>query len=231
MRAAILGMIVLTACGPSDPAEQVVNAHRKIIGEVTFQTLTSEASCQSPEGTYRTQTESDLQSDYLLFQQWYDFKPDPFRAVIFDTKIGFGLDSAMRNQGALSEAIIGVLKGHEFHEIAYQPHQRFHELALANDTLYFEAACRQLNATDRLGYPVKLFFSKNSQLMEGFSMVNPYRKKEVISVHFENWDTAQQPPIFGKVRIRQGNEGIFTFSYEKIQFDSPDFTTLAQEDL
>jgi len=231
MRTIIIGLLLLAACTPSDPAEQVVNAHLKIVGEVTFQTLTSEASCQSPEGTYRTQTESDLQSDYLLFRQWYDFKPEPFYAVIFDTKTGFGLDSAMRSQGALSEAIIGVLKGHEFHEIAYQPHLRFRELALASDTLYFEAACRQINAIDRLGYPVKLFFSKESQLMEGFSMVNPYRKKEVISVHFENWDTAHQPPTFRKVRIRQGNEGIFTFSYEKISFDSPSFTTLAQEDI
>lgn len=223
----LIPLLLLYGCEQKPSADETIAAHTlQFTDLVKYENLTTRASCEGPDGSYTTITESDLSSGYLLFKQTYAYKPNPFYALIYSKTEGYGLDSSLTNQGALSNNITAVLKAHEFHELMFQVDQRYFEMEAGNDTVYFDVKCRQISAVDHLDYPVKLFFNKETALMEGLSQANPYKKGEVIRVHFEQWVKKGTLPIFTKVLIHQGKNQQYEFNYQDIAFDEPGFEKL-----
>lgn len=219
------GLIFLVACDPS--AQDTLSRHQQQVGDLSaIENLTTRAECKGPDGGYVTQTASDFRSDYLLFQQSYSYRSNPFNAVIYSKEDGIGLDSLLQPKGSLSKPVIGVLRAHEFHELMLQPESRFQNWEEASDTLFFEVKCRRLKARDPLDLPVSLYFNSKTGLMEGFAQVNPYKKSELIQIHFFDWEEQSGVMMFDKLTILQGTEARFSFDYQRIEFNSPDFEPL-----
>lgn len=219
----LLPLLALLNCRDADPVNQILQAHAKATGDQSWiENIVASASCEGPDGPYTTLTESSFTDDYLLFKQDYLSK-NPFYALIITKAEGYGLDSALHRQGPLSEAVIAVLKAHEFHEMMLQPETRYFHIKLLEDTTFYDQQCRQLIASDHLGLPVRLYFDKHTQLMAGIAQSNPYKKGEVISVHFENWNREKQPVFFEKVTIHQGKKSVFTVNYTSIHWNDPAF--------
>lgn len=220
-------ILALSGCSPS--ASDIVESHLKAVGKTDFiETISTKASCKGPEGRYTTSTQSRFDTAYLFFAQEYSYK-SPFYALVYSMEKAFGLDSLLTNKGALSKPIIGVMKAHEFHELMMQPLDRFTIEDRAPDTLYFEEECRRLLAKDRLELPVTLYFNKQTNLMAGFTQVNPYKKSELIQIHFEDWLEMDGVKVFDKVSILQGEDTRFSFDFEFILFNDPDFKELSTE--
>ncbi len=215
----------LYSCG--DSSEHIIQEHLRALGDVSgIESIITTADCNGPEGGYVTVTQSSFKGDYLLFLQDYEYKPNPFYALIQSSKQGFGLDTNLVSQGPLSKAIIAVLKAHEFHEMMLQPHRRYFDLKQLEDTTFFDQKCTQLIGSDHLGLPVRLYFDKKTHLMAGIAQVNPYKKGEVISVHFEDWNYTQAIPLFNRVFIKQGKNDEYTLNYTQILFNQPEFEEL-----
>ncbi len=220
-------MLMVVGCSPS--ATDIIENHLKAIGKTDFiKTISTKATCKGPEGRYTTSTQSRSDTDYLFFAQDYTYK-SPFYALVFSMEKAFGLDSTMTNKGPLSKPIIGVMKAHEFHELMMQPLDRFSIEDKQPDTLYFEEECRRVIAKDRLDLPVTLFFNKQTNLLVGFTQVNPYKKSELIQIHFEDWLEMDGVKVFDKVSILQGENARFSFDFEFILFNDPDFKELGTE--
>lgn len=221
----ILISIGLFSC--SESADDVLHKHHQALGDIsTIENIITKADCQGPDGSYKTTTKSSFTDDYLLFLQDYDYKPNPFYALIKTKEKGFGLDTNFTNQGPLSNAIIAVLKAHEFHEMMLQPDQRYFDLKQLEDTVFFDQQCTQLIGSDHLGLPVRLYFDKKTHLMAGIAQANPYKKGEVICVHFEDWKFNNEVPLFNRVNIRQGKDDQYILDYNKIIFNHPEFEEL-----
>lgn len=219
--------LLIWSCQTSEPAREVLKKHQKAIGDISqINTINTLAECTGPDGAYTTYTESSFQDDYLLFLQDYGYKPNPFYALILDKATGFGLDTSMTSRGPLSDPVVAVLKAHEFHEILLQPEDRYFNMSKLEDTVYFGQRCNQLIASDHLGLPVRLYFDKKTSLMAGFSQSNPYKKGEVISIHFKNWDKESSPVIFRNLVIHQGDSDHFRFDYQYVTWNHPDFEKL-----
>lgn len=220
--------LLLLCCCQTKTVDEILSNHYDRTGKTSasYGTLTTKANCQGPDGAYITRTESSLTDDYLLFRQDYHFKPNPFYAVVYSKKEGYGLDSTLADRGTLSEPVIAVLKAHEFHELMLQVGDRYSNMEKGEDTLFFEVSCHQIEAVDHLDYPVKLYFNRKSRLMEGMSQANPYRKGEIIRVHFENWEKQQELRLFKNVTIHQGKDQQYMFEYQEISFDDPAFVKL-----
>ncbi|WP_421871475.1 hypothetical protein [Marinoscillum sp.] len=225
------GLIVFIAFGCGNSAEHVLNKHYQSLGDISEVTnIVAKADCTGPDGTYQTITKSSTQDDYLLFLQKYDYKPNPFYALIKTKEKGYGLDSSLTAQGPLSNAVIAVLKAHEFHEMMMQPDQRYFGLKQLEDTSFFDQRCHQLIGSDHLGLPVRLFFDKKTNLMAGIAQANPYKKGEIICVHFEDWQYSNEFPIFNRVNIWQGKKDHYVLDYKKIVFNHPEFEKLQIEE-
>lgn len=221
---AFFPLLLLTFCAQKNTVDQIISAHKDQIGDLnSIENITTSATCEGPEGTYTTRTSSSFTSDYLLFQQDYKYKNHPFYAVIYTKEEGYGLDSTLSRQGAISKPVIAVLKAHEFHELVMQVDERYFQLQLENDTSIFGVDCKQITAVDHLDYPVRLFFNDRTRLMEGFSQINPYKKGEIISVHFKNWQEIAGKTLFDQVIILQGNQA-YQFNYNRIKINDPHFT-------
>ena len=213
-------LLLLWSCQTSEPAQKILDSHRETVGETSnIRSLTTLSNCIGPEGQYTTYTASSFTDDYVLFQQDYTYKPNPFYALILTKDEGYGLDENMVIQGPLSKPIIAVLKAHEFHEVMLQPESRYFNMRLLEDTTFFDQKCHQLIASDHLGLPVRLYFDQKSRLMAGISQVNPYKKGEIIQVHFEKWNKKNSPVIFKQLTILQGAE-TYTFDYESVDFST-----------
>ncbi|MFY0606721.1 MAG: hypothetical protein JXR10_08400 [Cyclobacteriaceae bacterium] len=227
----LLPLLLLWSCQNSEDSELLINAHKLAVGDDShIKTIVTKANCKGPEGAYYTETHSSYEDNYLLFLQDYTFKPNPFNAVIFDWKVGQGLNTNLEQQGALSNAVIAVLKAHEFHEVMLRPEDRFENMRVIEDTTYFGQKCHQILASDPLGLPVRVYFDIKSNFMVGFSEVNPYKKGEVIRVHFEEWKTNDDElKLFSQVTIRQGESSVYTLNYEEVLFNAPIFKRLSQE--
>ena len=213
-------LLILWSCQTSEPAQMILDSHKETVGEISdIRSLTTLSDCMGPEGSYTTYTASSFTDDYVLFQQDYSYKPNPFYALILTKEEGYGLDENLTVQGPLSKPVIAVLKAHEFHEVMLQPESRYFNMRLLEDTTFFDQKCRQMIASDHLGLPVRLYFDHKSHLMAGISQVNPYKKGEIIQVHFEKWNRKSSPVIFQQLTILQGSE-TYTFDYTSVDFST-----------
>ena len=66
--------------------------------------------------------------------------------------------------------------------------------------------------------------------MAGIAQANPYKKGEVICVHFEEWNYNNPVPIFNRVNIRQGKKDQYILDYNKIIFNHPEFEELVLQE-
>ncbi|MEQ9304166.1 MAG: hypothetical protein RJQ14_09645 [Marinoscillum sp.] len=222
----IPGLLVLIfGCG--DSPDHIIHKHHQMVGDLSgIENITAFANCSNSDGIYTTYTESSFQDDYLLFQQEYAFKKNPFYALILSKEEGYGLDTLLTSQGPLSDPVIAVLKAHEFHEMMLQPEDRYFGMKQIEDTLFFNQKCLQLIASDHLGLPVRLFFDKTSKLMAGIAQSNPYKKGEIIRVHFEGWFVRDQIKLFHTVRVMQGESDEYILEYKNITINNPDFNKI-----
>lgn len=229
----LLILLIICCSQQKDKAAQVIKKHQKAIGETDhIKSIATTASCSGPEGSYTTITESSFKDDYLLFKQDYAYEKSPFYAAIYSKKEGYGLDTALVSQGPLSEAIIAVLKAHEFHELMLQVDKRYYRPRSGEDTTYFKAPCKFVKAMDHLGYPVRLYFNKRTKRMEGFAQINPYNKGELIQVHFENWKKSDDGLwLFTSITILQGPKQKFKFDYTDIAINPTSFRRLKEPQL
>ncbi|MEQ8471423.1 MAG: hypothetical protein RIC35_09565 [Marinoscillum sp.] len=219
-------LLIIIGCG--DSADHIIWKHHEMVGDLSdLKNITAFANCESSDGHYTTYTESSFEDDYLLFQQVYDFKSNPFYALILKKDEGYGLDTTLTSQGPLSEAVIAVLKAHEFHEMMLEPEKRYFGMKQIEDTVFFNQKCNQLIASDHLGLPVRLFFDKTTKLMAGISQSNPYKKGEIIRVHFEGWFKKDQIKVFHTVKVEQGESDEFILEYDNITFNNPDFEKIS----
>lgn len=224
----LIPIVLLWSCDQSPETQRLIDEHYQAVGDPSFiQNIITRADCVSPDGKYQTETQSSTKDNYLLFLQRYDFKPNPLYALILDWHKGQGLDTALVPQGALSNAVIAVLKAHEFHEMMLQVDSRFGQMTLLEDTTFFGQKCSQVITSDQLGLPVRVFFDKTTHLMAGFSEVNPYKKGEVIRVHFDDWVEQDGIKIFKKLQITQGKANDYTFDYKQVIFNDPSFKKIA----
>ncbi len=223
----LIGLLTVTLYSCGNSADHVINKHYQALGDVDeIENITTKADCMGPEGRYQTVTKSSTSDDYLLFLQDYEYKPNPFYALIKTKSKGYGLDTSLTSLGPLSNAVIAVLKAHEFHEMMLQPDKRYFGLKQLEDTTFFDQKCSQLIGSDHLGLPVRLFFDKESNLMAGIAQANPYKKGEVICVHFEDWNYGNGIPMFNRVNIRRGKKDQHILEYNKIVLNHPEFEKL-----
>ncbi|MFY0598534.1 MAG: hypothetical protein JXR03_02605 [Cyclobacteriaceae bacterium] len=216
-------ILLLTQCKSADSVAEILARHNDQIGiSDQIKTIQASATCEGPNGPYDTYTASAFADDYLYFKQTFAGN-QIYRALIMSASIAFDLDSLHNPTDTLPKSVISVLKSHKFHELSLQLEERYNGMIKRNDTIYFDIPCHQLQAKDKLNEPVRLFFNKETGLMAGFSQINPFKKEEVISTYFYDWEKVNEMLLFDKIILHQGQEAKYTFDYYDIAINASDF--------
>lgn len=176
------------------------------------------ADCIGPNGKYTTEIYSAT-GQRLIFRQVragsvYTGHTNGSAFWTKDEKTGdFSL-------AGTSEAF--AWRSHDYQMLVMDPAARFRDPVFEAEETFAGKAANKLRATDELGKPAYLFFDKNSKLMLGFTIQNPFSTKpETIRTVFNEWKQAGSLKLPSKVTAtdKQGN---FVLNFNDITVNKVD---------
>ncbi len=217
------------SCSAEDISPQdILAAHQKAIfpnsKPASIENITTLANCKGPEGSYITITESGADG-YMFFHQNFFYKDD-FRSVSFGPNTIYGLDDSLNITDTLSPVANSIIKSHEFHKIMLNVEDWFHDFSLAVDTTFFDTNCKQLMAYDQWDQIYHLFFDQESGKCVGFQLYNPGNRAEKVRIFYKDWALQEDILLFDKIDILQGADQRYTFDFERVKINDPNFNAL-----
>jgi hydrogenase maturation factor len=113
-------------------------------------------------------------------------------------------------------------RSHDYQMLAMDPAARFRDPVFEAEETFAGAAANKLRATDELGKPAYLFFDKNTKLMLGFTIQNPFSTNpETIRTVFNEWKQAGSLKLPSKVTASD-KKGDFVLNFTGISLNKID---------
>lgn len=110
-----------------------------------------------------------------------------------------------------------VWRSHEFQWIAIRLLERFREPKLVGNEDFAGKSATKLAATDELGRPANLFFDKTTNLLLGFTVLDPFSEKpETIRLTFNEWKKIGKLLLPSKVTATD-KQGDFVLNFHTIK--------------
>jgi hypothetical protein len=210
---------VFAQAGASEVLENSLRAigGRKEIAKV--RSLRAIAECRGPNGSYTTEIYSATNSR-LIFRQVSasgNIYLGQTNGPVFWTKDEKSGDFSLADNRAAS-----VWRGHDFQFLAMEVATRFRDFAFAGEENFDGKRALKLNAADELGNPASVFFDKDTKLMRGFSVQNPFSAEaETIRVVFNEWKQIGRIKLPSKVTATD-KKGDFVLNFREIVLNKPD---------
>ena len=197
--------------------------------KVMIKSINSLANCTGPNGKYTTEI-STAADGYLFFKQTYDYKPESFQAAIFDDSTGFALNENESKKDELSLQVISMIRGHDFHMMAFHPENYFSEIKFIKRDSLEGKIMNTYKAKDQLGNPVLLYRDINFGKLTGLILKNSLNTEEDIEIYYRAWQESDYGPLVNQVDILQNvidNSNIrkdtFQFDFFKISINDRNF--------
>ncbi|HNR16042.1 MAG TPA: hypothetical protein PKG90_05225 [Chitinophagaceae bacterium] len=180
--------------------------------------IVSVANCISPQGSYSTMVHTAMDG-YMYFRQEYNYKPEPFEAVIINDTTGYATDNP---ENVLPKEAVYTIRSHAFHNILLELPQRFHSFSMPDTVQKNKQSCYRIKATDELNNSASLFFDRASGRLSVLDIVNPGNRQETISIRFSDWKNTDQFILPHHIYIEQGGK-MYVFDFSVIDINSPAF--------
>ncbi|GEM_PF-1044330 len=187
-----------------------------------IENLISIADCQGPDGNYITEVHS-TKNGYTYFSQKYEYKDDEFEVILENEDFGYSVDLASGQKDTLSQPVLEVIKGHEFHKISLFPDMFFSNIMYQKDSIFRSQSCEVFSATDHSRNPVRIFYDRNEMLIIGFNFYNPFDPSEKIETHFQKWEASDYGKLVKELEIVQAERDTFNFIFNRILINSEKF--------
>lgn len=218
-------MICLSAIGvfaQGEPSAIIENSLQAIGGKkeiAKIRSLQAVADCTGPNGKYTTEIYS-AKGARLIFKQ-----------VSASGKIYLGQTNGQtfwtkdEKSGDFSLADgkeASVWRGHDFQFLAMEIATRFRDLTFAGAENFNEKAAFQLRGKDELGNAADIFFDKETKLILGFTVQNPFSAEpEKIRIVFNEWKTVGGLKLPAKVTATD-KQGDFVLNFREIVLNKTD---------
>jgi hypothetical protein len=114
-------------------------------------------------------------------------------------------------------------RSHEFQWLAFGLLERFRDPSFAGEEEFNGRRAFKLRLTDELGQPAHFFFDKESGLMLGFTVLNPFerRRPETIRIVFNEWKQVGKIKLPSKVTATDKQED-YVLSFKEIALNRLD---------
>lgn len=220
----LLLMIALSAASvfaQNDPAKIIENSLRAIGGRkeiARVRNLQAIADCAGPNGNYTTEVYS-AKTGRLIFKQILadgNVYLGQTNGKIFWTKDEKTGDFSLAQTGAAF-----AWRSHDFQFLAMEIGERFRDFTFAGEENFGGKTALKLNAADELGNPASVFFDKETRLMLGFTIRNPFDKGETIRTVFNEWRQTGRLRLPSKVTATD-KKGDFVLNFREIVLNKTD---------
>jgi hypothetical protein len=208
-----------TARAQEDP-RRIIQASLNALGSPSqrakVRNIRALARCVGPNGPYTTAVLS-LGNSRLIFEQVR--KGNSYHGRIYDeyywTKDQRTLDVALADQRAAF-----AWRSHDFQGISLQPAQRFREPKFAGYESFADKNAVKLTAIDELNHPAELYFDRETKLLLGFVIQNPFAEQvELIRTVFNEWKLASGVKLPSKVTVTD-KQGDFVLSFYQLEINT-----------
>jgi hypothetical protein len=167
------------------------------------------ADCTGPGGNYSTEIYSATDSR-LVFKQ---VKRGGATFIGHTNGENFWTTDKMGDVSLAGKNEAFAWRSHEFQWLAFGLLERFRAPSFAGDEDFAGRRATKLKLTDELGKPAFFFFDKESGLMLGFTVLNPFeRKPETIRIVFNEWKQVGKIKLPSKVTATD-KQGDFVLSF------------------
>lgn len=219
-------LAVLLMCGSlfaqSNPSEIIENSLQAIGGKkeiAKIHSIQAIADCVGPNGNYTTEIYSAKKSR-LIFKQIRangDVYLGQTNGQIFWTKDEKSGDFSLADT---KEAF--VWRSHDFQFLALEIAERFKNLTFAGEGNSNGKSAIHLRGTDELGKAADIFFDKETKLMLGFTIQNPFSEQpEPIRMVFNEWKQIGKVKLPSKVTATD-KKGDFVLNFREIVSNKAD---------
>ncbi len=226
-------MIIFCACGSGDstPTEQVAvdtptneSPGTLVMDEryANVRTIIAVADCDGPLGSYTTEVHSTT-DNYTYFFQTYSYKPSTFHAVLPDAHNAIRFDPKISLFDTLPNFVPGVIRSQEFHKLTMFPNTYLSDLSYVKDRRFMGQDCEQYSGFDKSKNQGHIYYNKNNKLVVGVELLSPIDSTQRIDIFNEEWTDSNYGKLVKKVEIVQAGKDTFTFNFQSVEINSPDF--------
>lgn len=177
------------------------------------------ALCAGPNGNYTTEIHS-AKNARLLFKQARQNGSNYLgqtNGLIFWTKDGETGDFTLADQRAAF-----AWRSHDFGRLAMEIGERFHNFVPGGEESFAGKTALKLRAIDELGNPAQIFFDKDSKLLLGFVIQNPFSSQpEQIRTVFNEWKQVGKLKLPSKITVTD-KQGDFVLNFREISLNKLD---------
>lgn len=217
-------LILLSAASifaQNNASEVIENSLQAIGGKkeiAKVRSLQAFADCFGPNGKYTTEIYS-AKNVRLIFKQVLasgNIYIGQTNGQTFWTKDEKNGDfSSADNRAAFA------WRSHDFQFLAMEIAERFRNLTFAGEENFSGKTSIKLRGTDELGNPASVFFDKETKLMRGFTIQNPFEKSETIRTVFNEWKQIGALKLPSKVTAID-KQGDFVLNFREIVLNKTD---------
>jgi len=228
MRIAITGLLCLILISAAnifaqgDPSAIIENSLQAIGGKkeiAKIRNLQAFADCVGPNGKYTTEIYS-AKSARLIFKQVLasgNIYIGQTNGQTFWTKDEKNSDFSLADNRAAF-----AWRSHDFQFLALEIAERFRDLAFAGEENFSGKTAVKLRGSDELGKTADVFFDKETKLMLGFTIQNPFgAQPETIRTVFNEWKQIGGLKLPSKVTATD-KQGDFVLNFREIVLNKTD---------
>jgi hypothetical protein len=204
----------------TNPSAIIENSLRAIGGSKDIEkvrNLWAFADCRGPNGSYTTEIYS-ARNGKLIFKQVRGANTfiGQSNAQMFWTKDEKTDDFSLADNRAAM-----VWRSHDFQFLALEIGARFKDFAFAGEEKFVGKLALKLKATDELGNPASIFFDKETHLLLGITIQNPFDKNETIRTTFNEWRQIRKLKLPAKITATD-EKGDFVLNFKEIILNKTD---------
>ncbi len=205
-----------------NPSEIIENSLQAIGGKkeiAKISSLYAVADCTGPNGNYTTEIYS-AKNSRLIFKQVRangNIYLGQTNGQIFWTKNEKSGDFSLADQ---KEA--AIWRRHDFQRLVMEISERFRDLIFVGEENFAGNTSIKLRGKDELGKTSDLFFDKETKLMSGFTVQNPFNAQpETIRIVFNEWNQIGGLKLPSKATTTD-KQGDFVLNFREITLNKTD---------
>ena len=217
----LLPLLAVSVFAQSSASEIIENSLQAIGGRkeiAKIQSLQAVADCTGPNGNYTTEIYS-ARNGRLIFKQVSangNIYLGQTNGPTFWTK-----DEKSGEFSLADNRSAAAWRGHDFQFLAMEVATRFRDFIYAGEENFTSRSALKLNATDELGNPASVFFDKETRLLRGFTVQNPFDQTETIRIVFNEWKQIGKLKLPSRVTATD-RKGDFVLNFRAIGLNKTD---------
>lgn len=218
-------IICLSAAGifaQSSPSTIIENSLQAIGGQkeiAKVRNIQAIADCTGPKRKYTTEIYS-AKDWRLIFKQTFengDFYLGQTNGQTLWTKDEKSSDFELADKNAAF-----AWRAHDFQWLAMEVGERFRDLTLVGEEVFNGKTAVKLHGKDELGSPADVFFDKETKLMLGSTVQNPFTNQpEPIRTVINEWKQTGRLKLPSKVTVTD-KQGDFVLNFKEILLNKLD---------